>query len=69
MFVMPFSNPNAQSNPNPNLNSESNSNPGVNPSFSIEESNRVEGAGVEVREQPLPQLDRDYVHVYLEILH
>lgn len=56
MFVMPFSNP----NPNPNLNSEPNSNPGVDPSFGTEECNRVAGAGVEVREQPLPQPDRDY---------
>lgn len=56
MFVMPFSNP----NPNPNLNSEPNSNPGVDPSFGTEECNRVEGSGVEVREQPLPRPDRDY---------
>lgn len=61
MFVVPFGNPNASPNLNPNLNSEPNANPGTDPGFGTEDRlNRVEGAGLEVREQPLSRPDRDY---------
>jgi hypothetical protein len=70
MFFVPFSNPNDSPNLNPNLNSEPSFNPGTDPGFGTEEIlNRVEGAGLDTREQkPLPLPDRDNGNLVQSIL-